>query len=781
MTLPQPPHHPYSLHDLFILLKKARYRLLAAAGVVGGAFALYAFGQPIKYTVEASFREKNSSLPSLSLGSSALSAMLFNGGQGGGDSGTISTLKSRMLMEQLITAEGLQASITLKQASSSYWQRFKDNLRVEYARWMRLRHPQVPDATPLISCSEVAYAGEVPVELTLAFNDDSHYAVIGSDDQPIGFGEVDKLFATGSYSFMVRRSSSEGLTAKSFHLALQPLAFMAEDFSKLVAVTPHQEDKSLLLIKFRYPDRHKGASCLNTLMLLYQEQLHSEHRRFMAEQLRYLESRQDEVNSHLESMMHTYANNLSNEFSHLGFIDTQRAMEFLCNHQRRIKDKQLALNLEIKRLQQARLDGKICFENHHDSEQASSFLDKIVWQIQDLRQQRDSLQVSLTAAPAGPFSETHELFDKQLDELNALEETERDVTQLIAALEDDVVPATLPATLTSNDNMVSSWHAKLQEVAHQAMNDKDSGAYYKVDDVRERYLSYLNNFLRYLQVHAAAMEESLSHQQKIEDELPGADLTICKELFLNYSKEAHTLESQILQYSFVIEQLQLPQFEISSLCSILDDPVSNEVALAAKELSITIKDHSNQTQKELSRIEEELHTQRDFLVMHLKQAQELMKLRYDLLKGKLHSVQLATLALVQQQLSVAQSQLDQYLQLRVDNLNQELELLAVQQDELQQQMSLLPEKWVEEQLIYQQMELNRQMGKEITGLVESKNISSNLEIVQSAPLDAAIAPLHPDSPRLLFFAMLGAALGFLGMFAWTLLSAAQKVDRDNHD
>jgi hypothetical protein len=59
--------------------------------------------------------------------------------------------------------------------------------------------------------------------------------------------------------------------------------------------------------------------------------------------------------------------------------------------------------------------------------------------------------------------------------------------------------------------------------------------------------------------------------------------------------------------------------------------------------------------------------------------------------------------------------------------------------------------------------------EEVTKLVESRNISSNIEVVQSTPVDIATPPLQPKSPYIILFGVLGAFLGAFLPVAWSML------------
>src|SRR5262249_41673901 len=140
---------------------------------------------------------------------------------------------------------------------------------------------------------------------------------------------------------------------------------------------------------------------------------------------------------------------------------------------------------------------------------------------------------------------------------------------------------------------------------------------------------------------------------------------------------------------------------------------------------------------------------------HVEQMLKLLKLREELFKEKLFSIQNMQLELIHQKISVLQKHLNAYISSRISNLKQEKSSIELQQQALKQEMGKLPNKWASEQLVELHLEMTQKLIEEIAKLVESKNISTNLDVTQSAPLDKSLSPIHPQSPNLLIFALLG--------------------------
>jgi len=217
------------------------------------------------------------------------------------------------------------------------------------------------------------------------------------------------------------------------------------------------------------------------------------------------------------------------------------------------------------------------------------------------------------------------------------------------------------------------------------------------------------------------------------------------------------MESTLRQNLFFIRQIEDSHFEITSLSAELTDPISIEMIQKASQLVLNLRDSNNQSLREQERLKEELHLERTFLMLHLQQIVQLMERNKQLVDEKIFALQNVALELIDQRISLLEKNLQEDLQLRLHSLQQEKILIERQLGNIHAEMAQLPQKWVSEQLLKQEVETNHLIFEEIAKLVETKNISHNLEVMQSAPLDLSLSPVHPLPPH----AMLWGSLGFL--------------------
>lgn len=246
---------------------------------------------------------------------------------------------------------------------------------------------------------------------------------------------------------------------------------------------------------------------------------------------------------------------------------------------------------------------------------------------------------------------------------------------------------------------------------------------------------------------------------KASYEYQGINLDMSEKIYLECCKKSSEEESSIRRTLFFLNELKDPDFEITSLSSVLNDSVSNILINKASDIELNLKDENNQSTREQARLKADLDLQRTFLKLHLEQMIQLMKLNKQHIDEKIFALQNITLKLTDQQIALLEKYLYDYLQERINNLEQEKLIVNEHLQEINNDMAKLPKKWMYEQLIDQRVEVNQTIVEEVARIVETKNIGHNLDIIQSAPIDTAVAPLQPNSPKLLLKTMLGAALG----------------------
>lgn len=264
--------------------------------------------------------------------------------------------------------------------------------------------------------------------------------------------------------------------------------------------------------------------------------------------------------------------------------------------------------------------------------------------------------------------------------------------------------------------------------------------------LRTELTEYLRDFIQNLHVKHKAS----AYAEVFESDFRGIDLPMAKNLYTQYNQQLDDLEVNSRQLLYLRDQMEDPQFELSSLCNVLNDSITEKLVEKASELELQLRDEANRSSREHDRFREALQTQKRFLHAHMTEVMDLQKIRIELIKGKIASLQLVML----------------------DLMKQERKLIEERLAQLGQQMTHLPEKWRLENQLKFKTELTKGMMEGLTQMTESKSLSSHLYQVESKPLDRALPPSSPRPPHLLFYSTIAGIIGAFLLFLWVFLSRA---------
>lgn len=777
MSTDERPEEKYVLSwsDLGVVLKRSRRRFACAAvgfALIAGIFTL---SRDVTYIAQGTFREKNKQTNS---NEKTLSALLMSGGATAAESMAVSTIKSRRVLEQVVQQIGLQGTVKRKddrpyliQKAGHYLGNMASNLIVEEAYLSKKYKPVVSDPPQDLAVGDISYDGEVALVLELQFADEDRFDIYDANETLLGQGRIGEPVVLARGAFTVHKNAEGPLPQRDYVLAISPLHRVAQNLLSNLVVEADKLDKTLLKLSYYDVDRHQSSKLLNAVMGTYRSFLVDEHVRVTAEQVAYLKERQEDMDKQLVVLMEDHAVNIASN---------DASIEFLVKTQQNYKAKLLNIDLETKHLEKAQQEG-IGFFERHSADGESSVVQNLLGEIRKYRQQADSLEIALRNSHIHSSDLLQMAFNHHIDELQETFLAKKDATRILAELERGNIAPPTDSLMTNAKYMVKPWYDKLAEVAVERDNAGSTEEKAARDEDYNRcqshFAAYLTNLLHLFEVQEKTIQDRLTHQQNAQMEFQGIDLETANGLYVTYSRELHSLEADIAQKEFIIQQLSQPTFEISSINSIMEDTISREIINKTSTLMLTLKDEPNRTTKELERLKRDIDIQKGFLIVHLKQMSDITRLREQLLEDKILSLQNVILELVRQKISIQEKHLADYINSRLNNLKHEKQVIMQHQHELQEELDLLPEKWASQKLIDQHMQSNQSIVHQIASMIESKTIAENLEVSQSAPFDEAITPVLPRDPRLLLFMSIGAFGGaFLAFGFFLLRSAAQGVE-----
>ena len=737
-----------SFADLMLLLRKHKKTILnwsLAVGFLGIAFALI---HPIRYRAEGTFREKGVKANNMS---NTSVIQLLSGAPTGIESEAASLMTSRRILKDVVEKLHLQGNLRLKSDSDTTPKVIKQNLSLVWATTFR-RSPQpvLQEISCPLEIKSLSFFGEFPTELRINLLADGLFEV-HEGEKSVGKGKLGEPYSTGELSFTLIHSNLKNERAvNSYLLTANPLQNTIKDLHSVLKVEPSKLDKTLLKLNYEHRNRHLASQIVNSIMESYQNYLKDYHAEVAMNQLEYLNQRRDQLTDKLNELMKKHADYLTDDLSNSGFIEASKEIDFLAKSQHEYKQKMLDNELEIKRLTNIKPGSLAYYHRYSNNEGDPAFINSILSDMRSLKQQRDALEIELQKKSAGQGDNLQHSFEQQINELREVQQNIAELRQVTEQFQQERL-AENSKIMDDPRFLLKRWFERMQKAQAEGSSN--------LKETKENFQYYLDNLARSFGVHERILQERLTHQQNPSGEYKGISLEVATNLYLDYSKQHVQNEGAIRQNLFFIRQIEDPNFEITSLSSGLGDEISNNMIRKASELLLNLRDQKNQSTKEQERIKEELNLQRTFLSMHLNQMVHLMGLNNELLDEKIFALENISLELIHQRISLMEQNLHDYLKSRLNNLQQEKILIQRHLDNIHAEMANLPQKWVSEKLLTQEVETNQKIVEEIAKLVESKNISHNLDVIQSSPVDLATPPLHPITTKFFLWGFLGFFLG----------------------
>lgn len=759
-----------SLSDIWLLTKRHSLRLLLAALVGTLLFASWAAARTPTYSARATFRDR----PSASTGFSRnLTDLIIASSVGGSDStrDLSDIMLSRALLERPISALSLQAVITpLRANPNSLLGRVGRNLKIELSRLRGRSRLPITDPDLPIACKDLSFHGEIPECVTLKFVSEEEFDLYAKGRKPLMRGRLDERIECPPLHGVVVRQSDLRLKGRSFRILLLPLQEVVEAIGKRTKIGSVQDKSNLIEVVHRHPDRHQAAAIANLIINAYLTSLRDQCSRRAQEQLSYLELRQTEMLAKLKQFMVDNATQLSDSLGSGHFLDLESEASFLAEMKGRYEGQLLQNDLELKFLEM--MDGgdnRFC-DLHLQSESIKDLLQK----LQEFHHQREALDFALKSSDSPVTSSKERSFHLQLTELQRLQRETEEIQILLACLESNTALPSSLAVVDCDEGLISSWLSRLNESQQNLLVAKSAEGRAAMasewEQEKSNFVAYLHNQLHTSAIRTRIIQDRLAYQQDLSSQFEGVDLETSQALYLKYSEELDQIQRKIRQFSYVLDHIHDPDFEVSSLSASLSDMVSCEMIRSTTATLLMLSDEHNRSEKERARLRHQLELQRGFIAEHIAQIIDLNKDHEQLIREKLRAVQEVKLDLLHQNVSILERELGEYIASRKKTLRHEHILYDQHLKELHAHMSHLPEKWLAEKEVELCMEMAVGMVESLTEMVESKNIAHNLDVVESEPLDLAIPPTIPNSPHLLLFSLLGALVGGGAAFASLTLS-----------
>jgi hypothetical protein len=709
----------FTRSDLVALFRRHQRKLKIAALL--GAFFLfsYSFVKSPKYKASATFKEAIESNSSGNL----LKELFVGVGSASSPSEAIIGMKSSAVLRPLIEELGLQANV----AGSHLLVRLMRNI---WEHWTCIRGHRLQDIKQ-IQIRHLKYEGEVPYGLTLQVNQPSSFTVTDATGDAVQ-GAVGVPLNIGPVQLTITHIPPCH-PKSAFAITIQPWLLTIQTTRSQLIISPQKANPSISDISCIHRDRHLASEIVNQLIFHYQQYLKRSYDYTVTQQLTYLKSKQQELLNGMRAALDAHVDHLKHNLSQEGLllVETQ-AGELLAPYQV-LKETQRKIQAELLRLDTFDLQNPQPFSLGEGN--FSSQFTNIFSAIGHLQQQKDLMELSMHRSTLAP----EDLYGASVN-IEQLNQTKETLHQLITFLATHI-PQELP------------------EATHLKSRFDDPRFILNLSQLSQPdALNYLQEKMRLLLLQEKLHQERLIDQTHPHSTLENLDLETARALFVHYQEQMDASETLSRSYEEFKLKIQDPDFPLTSIGSLLSDPISQNLIQRASQLALQLQDEKHRTSKEQQRWKEELLWQKGVLKEHIEQMLRVELITQHLLKEKIQALQAAGLDSINRKLLALQEELKNLVQSERIVLEQEHALLEQQMNLLRESFASLADKWRSEKWCKLQTEMATKMMAGISELVESKTIAYHMHHIESKALDLAAVPLLPNKPNYLARALLGAML-----------------------
>lgn len=325
-----------SLADLKRLYRRSKKLLCSIAVCAGLSVFTYKIFKEPTFLGEATFKqsasktEQNLDLKNLFRSLTAQDDELS----------TVSMMLSHKLLGRTIEELGWQARVSGYAGGTVL-----DNIRAELG--IPLTEP-----TPF-SFRQVSFNGETPKSFYLRFQTPTSFEILTRNKTQVALGVLGEPVRAKNFSLTLVETPKDVALGVLYELKLLPVRAVTTKVKKRFSIKPSTVDRSLLCLKYRDHNRKRTTNFLNQIVASYQSFLKEENQAIADAQLKYLEKRQQELNTQLDYALQEHVSYLKNFVGENGFIGLEQGLEMLYEPQELYNSKLFNINFEISHLKES--------------------------------------------------------------------------------------------------------------------------------------------------------------------------------------------------------------------------------------------------------------------------------------------------------------------------------------------------------------------------------------------------------------------------------------------
>lgn len=676
----------------------------------------------------------------------------------------VSIMKSKTFLKLVVEDLGLQMRVQEKGLVRKVLSNIGENVSGELRKKIF--------CLPNFSFAHVNYEGRKPLNFALRFREGGEFDVLDSLGEIKVQSRIGSLVVFQSASFIVESVPEDLVFRKVYKVSISPWEEAVEEIQKSFSVKDDKQDAEVLNLSFISSNQNLSSAFLNYTMQKYTDFVRNEKSELAQQHLTFLEERKHELEETFARFLEEHANYLKGAIEKEGFMGLKQEMETLEKPNEDYHTKLYEVELELNRLKPVLRLAKEQKESDSKSTEAkdpatSKKQGLVALERNHKRQTQESgllLHEKLNAYLRGKSSDKLNAKSEILayadsflkEDLEALQKCKEQTIFFMDSLEQKKM-------LVENESAQSFSIPILVNLVSQIKEEEKT--YLKADEENKLILKksledrktnlkgFLSDFVVFLERKRDAILEQQLADGTQSFELQGLNPETAQQLYLEYNHELDAVKLNIKQLAYLKEQIYDPNVELSSLCNLLTDPISQQMISKAGEMSLELRDDQNRSLKEHERLKDSLSTQKRFLLHHITQMIDMQKMRAKLIEEKILSLQ----------------------QSSVDLLSTEKELIEERLGDLRKKMSTsLPQKWRVENLLQLKKDLFLNMIAGIAQLEESKRVEQNILPSGFKVIDLALIPKKAERPNLLFYSFLIAFFAVMVRFCYDFFRRASQ-------
>lgn len=728
-----------------------------------------------KYYLKASFKE--ATMRSENSSASMLRTLLKgpSGGSGSVDLGTqaLSVMKSRQLVQKVVEEMGLQGDIKLHSLRERLCERALFNYR--------LARGFVIDNSSFCRVKYVTYAGKEIKRMTLRMISEDQMELFSSDGKLLCKQDPKKPVILPDLHISLEIEALKNL-GKKYLLQIYPLQVAVDRASQTLKVKVRREDVNFLDLAYKDKDPKRGASFLNLLMSEYKRYLIKENNRIAKAQLEYLTTRQGEIADKLDETLKHHVEYLQNTLGDQGFMGLHQELEMMESKKKRHQNRLLEIELDLNKVNRIKTKKLFSLQNSFLGEEGQHIQQTLL----GLKKQKDGLDLAIMKRMAC-FSEKEKKDSKRLFPILHLRAPTKMIENLENQLEISSKPLSIFTELKEHLNDLYKERSERNSLSLQKkiIDPPSSFEYEKINDLKREIKKNLLTIskdqkpillhkIHLLNLRENVLKQRIKKELLVPRELEGIDLAMAKDLHVEYVHELDESRLKKRQSQFALDKISEGPFNISSIINLVGDTISQEFVKETMQICSELKNEQYLSEKDRHRLQGQLARKKEMLMTHLREMMDLTDLKIQLIEDKVVVLEQVLSDLVNQDIVIIEDQMKKALEEKTEALNTEKEAIKEKLKELQTEMKEIPRKWLVENRLQLQSDLNVNMMEGMAQLVESKNVEHHLLQVESKAIDEAYIPLKPKHIPIFIYGILG---GCLGLFISTGIGVGKKVSQ----